>query len=133
MIITNDQASICKHSMAKLGYYEDPYVSHFVKTPSRRTPVTNRGYYLRVSAIDAGLHAWVADDGPVQVASPVLAEKLLLTPHTDCSVARAGKLLLTLLHRCRSFHSERASTLQSSGWLRRVSPLPDMWRSISSR
>ncbi|GMF32734.1 unnamed protein product [Phytophthora fragariaefolia] len=50
---TASDASLCKLSAARLGYYADPFVQFFVKTPSRRMPIINRGYYARVAAVEA--------------------------------------------------------------------------------
>ncbi|KAG0051007.1 hypothetical protein BGZ83_004224 [Gryganskiella cystojenkinii] len=40
---TDDDAIISKLSAVNLGYLEDPFVKHFVKRPSRRPPIINRG------------------------------------------------------------------------------------------
>ncbi|POM72833.1 Leucine carboxyl methyltransferase [Phytophthora palmivora] len=50
---TASDASLCKLSASKLGYYADPFVQFFVKAPSRRMPIINRGYYARVAAVEA--------------------------------------------------------------------------------
>ena len=47
---TNDDATICKLSAVKLGYWSDPYIQYFVKSGERKTPEINRGYYARVAA-----------------------------------------------------------------------------------
>jgi len=48
---TNDDASICKLSAVMVGYYQDEYLKFFVKKPSRKPPLMNRGYYSRVMSI----------------------------------------------------------------------------------
>lgn len=50
---TASDASLCKLSASALGYFEDPFVQYFVKSPSRRMPIINRGYYARVAAIES--------------------------------------------------------------------------------
>ncbi|OWZ22234.1 Leucine carboxyl methyltransferase [Phytophthora megakarya] len=50
---TASDASLCKLSASKLGYYTDPFVQFFVKAPSRRMPIINRGYYARVAAVES--------------------------------------------------------------------------------
>ncbi|KAG7387840.1 Leucine carboxyl methyltransferase 1 [Phytophthora pseudosyringae] len=50
---TASDASLCKLSASQLGYYADPFVQFFVKAPSRRMPIINRGYYARVAAVEA--------------------------------------------------------------------------------
>ncbi|KAF9572865.1 hypothetical protein EC968_009349 [Mortierella alpina] len=49
---TDDDAIISKLSAVDLGYLEDPFVKHFVKRPSRRPPLINRGSYLRTRTLD---------------------------------------------------------------------------------
>lgn len=48
---TNDEATISKRSAIRKGYYRDPYLRHFVRKPSNRCALINRGYYLRVTVI----------------------------------------------------------------------------------
>ncbi|KAL3669918.1 hypothetical protein V7S43_005292 [Phytophthora oleae] len=50
---TASDASLCKLSASQLGYYADPFVHFFVKVPSRRMPIINRGYYARVAAVES--------------------------------------------------------------------------------
>ncbi|RMX63685.1 hypothetical protein KXD40_002587 [Peronospora effusa] len=50
---TAADASLCKLSASHLGYYNDPFVQFFVKIPSRRMPIINRGYYARVTAVES--------------------------------------------------------------------------------
>ncbi|KAG0249853.1 hypothetical protein BG011_008871 [Mortierella polycephala] len=52
---TDDDAIISKLqvSAVDLGYLDDPFVKHFVKRPSRRPPLINRGSYLRTRSLDA--------------------------------------------------------------------------------
>ncbi|KAK3823661.1 MAG: S-adenosyl-L-methionine-dependent methyltransferase [Linnemannia elongata] len=49
---TDDDAIISKLSAVNLGYLDDPFVKHFVKRPSRRPPLINRGSYLRTRSLD---------------------------------------------------------------------------------
>ncbi|XP_057805495.1 leucine carboxyl methyltransferase 1 homolog isoform X2 [Salvia miltiorrhiza] len=48
---TNDDASASKLSCVKKGYMKDDYVHLFVKRPVRRSPIINRGYFARYSAL----------------------------------------------------------------------------------
>ncbi|KAF9940259.1 hypothetical protein BGZ67_008026 [Mortierella alpina] len=50
---TDDDAIISKLSAVDLGYLEDPFVKQFVKRPSRRPPLINRGSYLRTRTLDS--------------------------------------------------------------------------------
>uniref|UniRef100_A0A0A9W573 [phosphatase 2A protein]-leucine-carboxy methyltransferase n=1 Tax=Lygus hesperus TaxID=30085 RepID=A0A0A9W573_LYGHE len=45
---TNDDSVLSKRSAVATGYFEDHFVRYFVKKPSRRSPLINRGYYLRM-------------------------------------------------------------------------------------
>ncbi len=49
---TNDDASECKRSAIKLGYWEDNYIGHFIKSAERKAPEINRGYFARVKGVE---------------------------------------------------------------------------------
>ncbi|XP_023325920.1 leucine carboxyl methyltransferase 1 [Eurytemora carolleeae] len=46
---TNDDATACKLSAVKLGYWSDPYLSLMVKSGVKRAPEIHLGYYARVT------------------------------------------------------------------------------------
>jgi hypothetical protein len=48
---TNDDASDCKRCAVNLGYWEDRYISLFVKAGERKAPEINRGYYARTRGV----------------------------------------------------------------------------------
>jgi len=48
---TSDDAAVSKLSAATIGYYDDEFMPHFVKGGTRRSPLINRGYFARVSAV----------------------------------------------------------------------------------
>ncbi|CDO66862.1 leucine carboxyl methyltransferase, putative [Plasmodium reichenowi] len=48
---TTYEAASSKLSAVKLGYYDDPFLKHFVKRIETRSPLINRGYYARVAAL----------------------------------------------------------------------------------
>ncbi|CBH14707.1 hypothetical protein, conserved [Trypanosoma brucei gambiense DAL972] len=48
---TNDDSVVSKRSAVHKGYFDDPYLRFFVKKLSRRSPLINRGYYLRMLVI----------------------------------------------------------------------------------
>lgn len=52
VMTTNDDASECKRSAVKLGYYTDNYIHYFVKNSERKAPEINRGYYARVKGVE---------------------------------------------------------------------------------
>lgn len=49
---TNDDASECKRSAVKQGYWQDDYISHFVRHVDRKAPEINRGYFARVKGVE---------------------------------------------------------------------------------
>ncbi|ORZ25893.1 S-adenosyl-L-methionine-dependent methyltransferase [Absidia repens] len=50
--LTNDDATVSRLSAVQLGYFDDPFVKYFVKRPTRRMPIINRGSYIRSRALD---------------------------------------------------------------------------------
>lgn len=52
VISTNDDASCCKRSAVKLGYWKDDFLGYFVRSPERKAPEINRGYFARVKGIE---------------------------------------------------------------------------------
>ncbi|KAG0300585.1 hypothetical protein BGZ97_003156, partial [Linnemannia gamsii] len=70
---TDDDAIISKlyvlilstaQSAVNLGYLDDPFVKHFVKRPSRRPPLINRGSYIRTRSLDAFTERFIKSDIP---------------------------------------------------------------------
>lgn len=49
---TNDDASDCKKSAVRMGYWKDEFIGHFVKNPERKAPEINRGYFARVRGVE---------------------------------------------------------------------------------
>jgi tRNA wybutosine-synthesizing protein 4 len=50
---TNNSSIVSKRSVERLYYpNEAHYFRYFVKKPQRRAPLINRGYWLRMKAID---------------------------------------------------------------------------------
>ncbi|KAG8348646.1 Leucine carboxyl methyltransferase Cupin like domain [Trypanosoma vivax] len=45
---TNDDSVISKRSAVYHGYFDDPYLRFFVRKLSKRSPLINRGYHLRM-------------------------------------------------------------------------------------
>ncbi|CAD5124194.1 DgyrCDS12493 [Dimorphilus gyrociliatus] len=48
---TNDSSSLSKASAANLGYFQDSYIKYFTSKKVRRSPLINRGYYIRQEAV----------------------------------------------------------------------------------
>ena len=49
---TNDSSIVSKRSVERLYYSEPHFFGHFVKKYRRRSPLINRGYWLRMHAIE---------------------------------------------------------------------------------
>ncbi|KAM3861873.1 LOW QUALITY PROTEIN: tRNA wybutosine-synthesizing protein 4 [Diretmus argenteus] len=49
---TNDSSVVSKVSAAAQGYFQDAFLQHFVCKVARRSPLINRGYYVRWRAVD---------------------------------------------------------------------------------
>eukprot|EP00057_Strongylocentrotus_purpuratus_P033739 XP_792604.3 PREDICTED: tRNA wybutosine-synthesizing protein 4 [Strongylocentrotus purpuratus] len=60
---TNDSSIVSKCSVAMMGYFQDAYLRHFVSKTSRRSPLINRGYFVRARAIDDVLKAFLKKFG----------------------------------------------------------------------
>jgi [phosphatase 2A protein]-leucine-carboxy methyltransferase len=48
---TNDDASECKRSAVKLGYWDDRFISVLVRGSERKPPEINRGYFARTQGV----------------------------------------------------------------------------------
>ncbi|RWS05331.1 leucine carboxyl methyltransferase 2-like protein [Dinothrombium tinctorium] len=53
---TNDCSIASKASMNRKAYVSDPYLDYFVPKCRRRSPLINRGYYLRYKAVEWALN-----------------------------------------------------------------------------
>ena len=50
---TNNSSIVSKRSVERLYYPDEPhFFRYFVRKPQRRAPLINRGYWLRMKAID---------------------------------------------------------------------------------
>ena len=50
---TNNSSIVSKRSVERLYYPNEPhFFRYFVKKPQRRAPLINRGYWLRMHAVD---------------------------------------------------------------------------------
>eukprot|EP00250_Pteridium_aquilinum_P024477 c2912_g1_i1 orf=306-1325(-) len=61
---TNDEASTSKLSCVKKGYMQDEYVQYFVRRPTRRSPIINRGYFSRWASIRKLLLQFLEAEAP---------------------------------------------------------------------
>lgn len=48
---TNDDASECKMSAVRLGYWDDRFVHILVRGTERKPPEINRGYFARTEGV----------------------------------------------------------------------------------
>ena len=53
VIGTNNSSIVSKRSVERIFYDEPHFFRYFVKKPQRRSPLINRGYWLRMCAINA--------------------------------------------------------------------------------
>ncbi|XP_065053055.1 tRNA wybutosine-synthesizing protein 4-like [Rhopilema esculentum] len=56
---TNDSSIVSKCSMAHVGYFKDVFLEHFVQKKARRSPLINRGYYVRARAMDSAINLFL--------------------------------------------------------------------------
>jgi Leucine carboxyl methyltransferase len=49
---TNNSSIVSKRSVERLYYPKPHFFQHFVRKPQRRSPTINRGYWLRMQAVD---------------------------------------------------------------------------------
>ncbi|KAI8878956.1 leucine carboxyl methyltransferase [Backusella circina FSU 941] len=61
---TNDDATVSRLSAVKLGYFNDPFVHLFVRQPVRRSPIINRGSFIRSYAIDTLVKQFLSLSSP---------------------------------------------------------------------
>ncbi|CAF4084752.1 unnamed protein product, partial [Rotaria magnacalcarata] len=68
---TNDSSILSKVSMAKLGYFDDLFLREFVDKDVRRSPSINRGYYIRMKALEYALNMFYStyDQKAVQIVN----------------------------------------------------------------
>lgn len=52
IMATNNSSIVSKRSVERLYYPKPHFFQHFVRKPQRRSPAINRGYWLRMHAID---------------------------------------------------------------------------------
>ena len=69
---TASDAAISKLSSVNLGYYDDPFIQHFVPKEQvlRRAPLINRGYFARVQALDLIVARFLGHGGSGGGAEP---------------------------------------------------------------
>ncbi|KAI9798004.1 MAG: tRNA methyltransferase ppm2 [Candelina submexicana] len=67
IMLTNNSSIVSKRSVERLYYPNEPqFFRHFVKKPQRRSPLINRGYWLRMKAIDHVVHDFLDDSAGIK-------------------------------------------------------------------
>ena len=56
---TNNSSIVSKRSVERLYYSQPHFFQYFVRKPQRRSPTINRGYWLRMKAIESVLKEFV--------------------------------------------------------------------------
>lgn len=70
---TNNSSIVSKRSVEKLYYQGQPeYFRHFVKKFQRRAPLINRGYWLRMRAIEESVKTFLAQEALVGTTKVVV-------------------------------------------------------------
>ncbi|KAG9248030.1 hypothetical protein BJ878DRAFT_413579 [Calycina marina] len=66
---TNSSSIVSKRSVERLYFPDEPHFFRgFVKKPLRRSPLINRGYWLRMKAIDQTVHRFLKSASEKQKA-----------------------------------------------------------------
>lgn len=64
---TNGSSIVSKRSVERLYFPNEPqYFRFFVKKPQRRSPLINRGYWLRMKAIDNAIRQFLESSSQKQ-------------------------------------------------------------------
>ncbi|KAL3279215.1 hypothetical protein HHI36_016728 [Cryptolaemus montrouzieri] len=63
VMATNDDASECKRGAVQLGYWQDSYISSFVRHIEKRAPEINRGYFARVKGMERFIQKFLSKAG----------------------------------------------------------------------
>ncbi|ODH53070.1 hypothetical protein GX48_00604 [Paracoccidioides brasiliensis] len=58
---TNSSSIVSKRSVERLYYPEPHFFRHFVKKPQRRSPLINRGYWLRMHAVETSVRKFLEE------------------------------------------------------------------------
>ena len=64
---TNNNSIVSKRSVERLYFpSEQHFFRHFVKKPQRRSPLINRGYWLRMKAVEYVVHQFLDEPSDKQ-------------------------------------------------------------------
>ncbi|XP_062504924.1 tRNA wybutosine-synthesizing protein 4-like [Corticium candelabrum] len=59
--MTNDSSSVSKMSAVARNYWTDPFLRYFIRKTSRRAPLINRGYYIRLKAVEYAVSRFISE------------------------------------------------------------------------
>lgn len=59
---TNSSSIVSKRSVERLYFLKPQFFQYFVKKPIRRSPLINRGYWLRMHVIDNVVRGFLDED-----------------------------------------------------------------------
>ncbi|KAI5795571.1 hypothetical protein EDC01DRAFT_56907 [Geopyxis carbonaria] len=67
IIGTNNSSIVSKRSVERLysNDNEHQFLRYFVRKPQRRSPIINRGYWLRMQAVEYVVHSFLRAELPV--------------------------------------------------------------------
>uniref|UniRef100_A0A0A9YZU6 Leucine carboxyl methyltransferase 1 n=1 Tax=Lygus hesperus TaxID=30085 RepID=A0A0A9YZU6_LYGHE len=60
---TNDDASECKRSAVRLGYWQDEYIQILVRHSEKKPPEINRGYFARTEGVNLFIRKFLKVSG----------------------------------------------------------------------
>ena len=63
---TNGSSIVSKRSVERLYYDEPHFFRYFVKKPQRRSPLINRGYWLRMHAVEVAIRRFLEESSQKQ-------------------------------------------------------------------
>ncbi|PHH65321.1 hypothetical protein CDD81_2733 [Ophiocordyceps australis] len=68
---TDNDAAVSRLSAVQMGYLDDGFAEYFVRQPTRRQPIINRGTYVRTQALDLTIAGFLSHDagGDKQIVS----------------------------------------------------------------
>ncbi|KAK2806411.1 hypothetical protein FQN50_005828 [Emmonsiellopsis sp. PD_5] len=78
---TNSSSIVSKRSVERLYYPEPHFFRHFVKKPQRRSPLINRGYWLRMHAVERSIRKFLERPSDVQKVSVDIGANLMILNH----------------------------------------------------
>ncbi|KAK5100924.1 tRNA methyltransferase ppm2 [Lithohypha guttulata] len=99
VMATNNSSIVSKRSVEKLYLPEPHFFRYFVKKPVRRAPTINRGYWLRMRAVDDPVpFQWLARDPSMCANTKFVDVDYELLMETKRKIIRDTPKMFNLLH-----------------------------------